>query len=133
MSKNYPKIATDLNTSVGLLSKGIPETMRGFAAMRSAAHADGCLEPKTKELIATAISVAVRCDGCIAGHTKSAEKYGASREEVLETLSMAVLMGGGPSVVYAAQALEAFDQFTEDAKKAERQKRLRRKKAASKG
>lgn len=93
--------------------------------MRSAAHADGCLEPKTKELIATAISVAVRCDGCIAGHTKAAEKNGASREEVLETLSMAVLMGGGPSVVYAAQALDAFDQFTEDAKKAKRQKQLR--------
>ena len=125
MSKNYPKMATDLNTSVGRLSKGIPETMRGFAAMRSAAHADGYLEPKTKELIATAISVAVRCDGCIAGHTKAAEKNGASREEVLETLSMAVLMGGGPSVVYAAQALEAFDQFTEDAKKAKRQKQLR--------
>ena len=48
MSKNYPKMATDLNTSVGLLSKGIPETMRGFAAMRSAAHADGCLEPKQR-------------------------------------------------------------------------------------
>ena len=117
MSKNYPKMATDLNTSIGQLSKGIPETMRGFAAMRSAAHADGCLEPKTKELIATAISVAVRCDGCIAGHTKAAEKNGASREEVLETLSMAVLMGGGPSVVYAAQALDAFDQFTEKVEK----------------
>ena len=49
MSKNYPKMATDLNKSVGQLSKGIPETMRGFAAMRAAAHADGCLEPKTKD------------------------------------------------------------------------------------
>jgi len=125
MSKNYPEMATDLNASVARLSKGIPDTMKGFAAMRSAAHADGCLEPKTKELIATAISVAVRCDGCIASHTKAAEKNGTSREEILETLSMAVLMGGGPSVVYAAQALEAFDQFTEDAKKTKRQKQLR--------
>jgi len=125
MSKNYPEMATDLTASVGRLSKGIPETMKGFAAMRSAAHADGCLEPKTKELIAIAISVAVRCDGCIASHTKAAEKSGASREEVLETLSMAVLMGGGPSVVYAAQALDAYDQFMEDAQKAKSQKQLR--------
>jgi AhpD family alkylhydroperoxidase len=125
MSKNFPEMATDLTASVGRLSKGIPETMKGFADMRSAAHADGCLEPKTKELIATAISVAVRCDGCIASHTKAAEKSGASREEVLETLSMAVLMGGGPSVVYAAQALDAYDQFTEDAKKSKSQKQLR--------
>ena len=125
MSKNHPEMATDLTASVGRLSKGIPETMKGFAVMRSAAHAEGCLEPKTKELIAIAISVAVRCDGCIASHTKAAEKSGASREEVLETLSMAVLMGGGPSVVYAAQALDAYDQFTQDAKKAKSQKQLR--------
>ena len=118
-------MATDLTASVGRLRKGIPETMKGFAAMRSAAHADGCLEPKTKELIAIAISVAVRCDGCIASHTKAAEKSGASREEVLETLSMAVLMGGGPSVVYAAQALDAYDQFMGDAQKAKSQKQLR--------
>ena len=120
MSKNYPKMATDLKTSVGRLSKGIPDTMKGFAAMREAAHAEGALEPKTKELIAMAIAVAVRCDGCIASHTNGAETHGASREEVLETLSMSVLMGGGPSVVYAAQALDAFDQFTEVAKKAEK-------------
>ena len=117
MSKNYPKMVTDLKTSVGRLSKGIPDTMKGFAAMRAAAHAEGALEPKTKELVAMAISVAVRCDGCIASHTNGAEMHSASREEVLETLSMAVLMGGGPSVVYAAQALDAFDQFTEKVKK----------------
>ena len=113
MSKNFPEMATELGVSVGQLSKGIPDTMKCFAAMREAAHANGALDPKTKELIAMAISVAVRCDGCIASHTSGAERYGVSREEILETLSMAVLMGGGPSVVYAAQALEAFDQFAE--------------------
>jgi len=113
MSKNFPEMAVELAASVGRLSRGIPDTMKGFATMREAAHAEGALELKTKELIAMAISVAVRCDGCIASHTNGAEKYGANRQEVLETLSMAVLMGGGPSVVYAAQALDAFDQFAE--------------------
>ena len=113
MSKNFPEMVNELGVSVGQLSKGIPETMKGFATMREAAHANGALDPKTKELIAMAISVAVRCEGCIASHTSGAERYGVSREEILETLSMAVLMGGGPSVVYASQALEAFDQFAE--------------------
>jgi len=116
MSKNYPEMATDLSVSINRLRKGIPDTMRGFSAMATAATAEGSLDPKTKELIATAIGVAVRCEGCIASHTKAAEKNGASREEILETLGMAVYMGGGPSVVYAAQALDAFDQFAEEAK-----------------
>ena len=111
MSKNYPEMATDLSASISRLRKGIPDTMKGFSAMAAAATTNGALDPKTKELIATAISVAVRCDGCIAFHTKAARNQGASRDEVLETLGMAVYMGGGPSMVYAAQALDAFDQF----------------------
>ena len=114
MSKNYPEMATDLSVSINRLRKGIPDTMKGFSAMATAATADGSLDPKTKELIATAISVAVRCDGCIASHTKSAGKNGANREEMLEALGIAVYMGGGPSIVYAAQALDAFDQFSEE-------------------
>ena len=125
MSKNYSETAKELSTSVGRLRKAIPDTMKGFSSLGAAATAGSYLEPKTKELIAIAIAIAVRCDGCIASHAKAAEKNGACRTEVLETLSMAVYMGGGPSVVYAAQALDAFDQFTQDAKKAKRQKQLR--------
>ena len=112
MAKHYKEIAADLTTSMGRLKKGIPETMKGFAAMGAAAKASGSLDVKTKELIAIAIAVAVRCDGCIAAHTKAAEKYGVDRDEILETLSMAVYMGGGPSAVYASQALDSFDEFS---------------------
>lgn len=112
MSKDYPEMANDLSGSIAKLRKGIPDTMKGFSAMAAAATADGALDPKTKELIATAIGVAVRCDGCIAFHVKAAVAGGATREEFLEVLGMSVYMGGGPSMVYAAQALEAFDQFS---------------------
>lgn len=111
MTTNYPEMAKDLNVSIARLRKGIPETMKGFSMMAAAATADGPLDPKTKELIAIAISVAIRCDGCIAFHAKAVRQQGASREELLETLGMAVYMGGGPSMVYAAQTLDAFDQF----------------------
>jgi len=65
----------------------------------------------TKELIALGISVAIRCDDCIAFHARAALKLGASRDEILETLGMAVYMGAGPSVMYATHALDAFTQF----------------------
>ena len=113
MTTNYPALASDLNASIAKLRKGIPETMKGFSMMAAAATAEGALDPKTKELLATAIGVAVRCDGCVAFHAKAAVKLGAGRDEMLETLGMAVYMGGGPSMVYAAQALDAYDQFAE--------------------
>ena len=86
MAKDYKEIAADLTSSMGRLQKGIPDTMKGFAAMGAAAKASGALDAKTKELIAIAIAVAVRCDGCIAAHTKAAEKYGVDREEILSLI-----------------------------------------------
>ncbi|MDQ0514559.1 AhpD family alkylhydroperoxidase [Kaistia geumhonensis] len=85
--------------------------MKAFSEMSRAAHGGTALDGKTKELIALAISVAVRCQPCIAYHTEGAIKAGATREEIAETLAMAVYMGAGPSVMYAAQALEAHDQL----------------------
>jgi AhpD family alkylhydroperoxidase len=90
--------------------------MKNFSAMASAAvgkggEGEGALDSKTKELIALAIAVAIRCDGCVAFHAQAAVKQGATREEVMETMGMAIYMGAGPSLMYAAQAVEAFDQF----------------------
>ena len=82
-----------------------------FSDMARAAHSGEALDPKTKELVALAISVAVRCDPCIAYHAEGAVKQGATRAEVAETLAMAIYMGAGPSVMYAAKALEAVDRI----------------------
>jgi AhpD family alkylhydroperoxidase len=81
--------------------------------MAGAATAPGALDTKTKELIALAIGVATRCDGCIGFHMEALVKLGASRSEVEEALGMAVYMGGGPALMYAADALLAFEQFGE--------------------
>ena len=83
-----------------------------FADMRAAYDA---LDAKTKELLAVAISVAVRCDPCITYHVEGARKHGATREEIAETMGLAVYMGAGPSAMYAAQALEAYDQYADKA------------------
>lgn len=113
MSQDYPQLAKDLSRAIAVLRKGATEPLAGFSAMAKAATQQGALDPKTKELIATAIGIAVRCDGCIAFHVKAARQQGATREEMLETIAMAVYMGGGPSLITGAQTLEAWDQFEE--------------------
>lgn len=111
MSKSYTKITEELNTRLNALRQKIPHTLSGFSAMAQAATEDGVLDKKTKELIALTIGVSTRCDGCIGFHAKALARLGASEEEVTEALGMAVYMGGGPSLMYAAQALFAFHEF----------------------
>ncbi len=111
MSEDYPRMAHELSSSIRLMRQGIPETMKGFSQLAQAALEAKALDTKAKELIALAIGIAVRCDGCVAFHSKAALDQGATRDEVLETIGMAIYMGGGPSMVYGAQALEAYDQF----------------------
>ena len=107
----WPQMTRELSAQLRNLRGGAPEVMKAFAGMAQAAAAAKALDAKTKELIALGIAVAVRCDDCIAFHVKAALEQGASREEVIETLGMAIYMGAGPSVMYASHALEAFTQF----------------------
>lgn len=93
------------------LGKEIPDTMQAMGGLHKAAFADGTLDTKTKELIALAIGVSTRCEGCIAAHTKAAVNAGANRKELAEALGVTMMMGGGPSWVYAAKAWEAVNEF----------------------
>lgn len=112
MIENWPETTKKLSSDLRNLRGGAPDVMKAFSGLAQAALAPKALDTKTKELIALAIGVAVRCDDCIAFHVKAAIEQGASREEILETLSMAVYMGAGPSVMYASHALSAFEQFS---------------------
>ena len=107
----YPEVTRAISKQVGVLNREIPETMKGFHALAAAAEADGALDRKTKELIAMGIAIALRCDGCIGFHTRTLVKLGVTRKEFEEMLGMTVYMGGGPSLMYAAQALDAWEQF----------------------
>jgi AhpD family alkylhydroperoxidase len=80
--------------------------------MHAAAFADGEVDRKTKELIALAIAVAVRCDGCIAAHAKAAAREKATEKEVAEAIGIAISMSGGPGTVYGPRAIAAFRSFT---------------------
>ena len=111
MTSNYKQLTQDVMANLAPLHKGVPQVMKGFGEMGKAAIADGALDAKTKELIALAIGVASRCDGCIAFHTKALAKLGATEAEVHEALGVAIYMGGGPSAMYASNAVAAFNEL----------------------
>jgi AhpD family alkylhydroperoxidase len=111
-AENWPAFTDQTNARMAALRKAMPDQAKAFGDLARAAIAPGALDPKMKELIALSIGIAARCDGCLAFHAKAAKKYGATREEVIDAIGVAVYMGGGPSMIYGAEALEAFEQLS---------------------
>ena len=97
-----------LVAGVGALAKLSPETIRGYGMMGSAGQKTGHLDAKTRELIAVAVAVTLRCDGCITVHADSARQLGATQEEVAEALGIAISVGAGAAITYSTRALDAF-------------------------
>ena len=112
MSKSYREITRDVSASLAKLRADLPDTTKGFSLMAKSALQDGALDKKTKELIALALSVAAHCDACIGFHVEALIKLGVTRAELEEALGMAVYMGGGPSYMYAADALSAYEELS---------------------
>lgn len=108
--KDYASIASEYHTGYADLAAEIPDATAAFGRLVMDATADGALCVKTKELIAFAIAISVRCDGCIAHHSQAVVKAGATRKEVAEMIAVAILMGGGPASVYGAEGLRAYDE-----------------------
>jgi len=111
VTTNYVLEHHHLEERLAQLGHELPGPMTGFARLHRKALEDGALAMKTKEMMALAISIVVGCDGCIAYHVHDAVKAGATRQELLETVGVALLMGGGPGSIYAAHALDAIEQF----------------------
>ncbi len=116
--KDYNQHYQQLNELMLQLGNEIPKTMSAFGELHKKTIEAGALSSKVKELIALGIAITVRCDGCITYHVHDAIKAGATKEEIAETIGVAVLMGGGPSVIYGCEAMEAMIQIL-NTKKAE--------------
>jgi AhpD family alkylhydroperoxidase len=114
MTQSYRDMTTAVSSTLAKLRIDTPDTMRGFSALAQAATKDGALDKKTKELIAIALSVSQRCDPCIGFHAQTLVKLGATRAEFEEAIGMAIYMGGGPAAMYAAHAMDAFEEFGGD-------------------
>ncbi|HNG86064.1 carboxymuconolactone decarboxylase family protein [Accumulibacter sp.] len=112
MSKSFSTITHDVSKALGTLRHDIPETIQGFNALSKAALSPGVLSALDKELIALAIGVTSRCDACVGFHVKALIRLGVSREQLMETLAVCTYMGGGPALMYAAEAVRAYEEFT---------------------
>jgi AhpD family alkylhydroperoxidase len=113
-SSSFGDVTKGVTARLATLRNGAPEMMKSFSGLGRAAMAEGALTKKTKELMALALGVAARCDPCIGYHMQALVKLGATRQELDETLGVAVYMGGGPSLMYAAQAIAAFEEFSRE-------------------
>lgn len=93
---------------VGAFARLSPETVKGYGALSGAARRTGQLDPKIHELIAVAVAITLRCDGCITVHTDAARKLGATSEELAEALGVATSVNAGAAIVYSTRALDAY-------------------------
>ena len=109
--KSYRTINQEQRASTATYRQASPASLQAFMSLHQAVMMPGELEVKVKELLATGIAIAARCDGCIASHVGAALKAGASRQELVETIGVAIFMGGGPSMIYGTQALAAVDEL----------------------
>lgn len=111
MATEYREAMKELGAEYMALQNAAPDAMKAFGQLHHAAMHDGALSAKVKELMALCSSITTRCEGCITSHARSAVKAGATKEEVAETIAVAVLMGGGPATTYGAKALQATEAF----------------------
>jgi AhpD family alkylhydroperoxidase len=111
MQKDYPAHRRHLQGLVAKLAKELPGPISAFGRLHDQALAEGALSPKVKELIALGIAITARCEGCVAYHVHDSLRAGATRQEILETVGVAIMMGGGPAAVYGCEALEALEQY----------------------
>jgi len=107
------RVLEDLRPLHRELRRAIPDVYKTFGEFHHASFAPGALDVKTKELIALAIAVIERCDGCIASHSEGAAKAGATRQEAAEAIGVSFLMGGGPASIYGPRAFAAFCEFAD--------------------
>ncbi|KRW93644.1 carboxymuconolactone decarboxylase family protein [Paracoccus sp. PXZ] len=108
---NAKQKLAEMNARAAALYKADGKTMSAFRGLMLAANREGKVGPAMKEMIAIAVAIGRGCEDCIVFHASEAKAHGASREELLEVLAVAIEMSGGPGTVYAAKALAAFDEL----------------------
>ncbi len=108
---DHAGLMKDINANLAQLRQAQPEAMSGFAKLAQASMAEGAISAKHKELIALAIGISQRCSGCIGFHVKALIRLGCTRAELEEMLTICVYMGGGPALMYASEALAAWDKL----------------------
>jgi AhpD family alkylhydroperoxidase len=113
MMLDWNKYSQELAERIAEIGRTSPEIIRGYRGLSDAGQKTNKLDAKTRELIALAVAVTLRCDGCITTHTSAAIKNQATQEEIVEALGVAINVNAGAALVYSSRVLDAFHQKTE--------------------
>jgi AhpD family alkylhydroperoxidase len=111
MMLDWNEYRKQLAIGVKEISQLSPDTIKGYIELNSAGQKRNLLGAKTRELIALAVAVTLRCDGCITVHTEAAIKQGASKDEIAEALGVATTVNAGAALVYSTRVIEAFKEY----------------------
>ena len=106
---NWNDYRSEILARVSEIGKLSPDTVKGYVTLGGAGAKTGHLDAKTRELIALAVAITLRCDGCIAVHTAAAKKLGVTKEEMAEALGVGISVNAGAALVYSTRTLDAFD------------------------
>jgi len=104
----------DIKRLIGELQQEVPDEIKGFLEFLQKAEKDSVISAKNKELINVALAVAAQCEWCIAFHTQNAIKLGATKKELIEAGMQAVVMHGGPALMYMTPLLKAIEEFSNE-------------------
>lgn len=115
MQADWKQLLRNLRASAPALNQLNPPVAEAYRNLNAAAAKATTLDLKTRELISLAVAVTTRCEGCIASHAAAAMKAGATPVEVSEALGTAIALNAGAAYVFSLKALEAFNQFEEQA------------------
>ncbi len=114
MMLNWNEYLQQLQTRTAEIGRTSPEIIRGYRGLSDAGQKTNKLDAKTRELMALAVAVTLRCDGCITVHTSAAIKNGATEEEIVEALGVAISVNAGAALVYSSRVLDAFHAKTDE-------------------
>jgi AhpD family alkylhydroperoxidase len=115
MMMDWAAYTGQINAAVQEMRAANPDLIKAYAGLSHANQNAKHLDVKTRELIALAVAVSLRCDGCINAHTDQAIRAGASKDEIVDALGVAIMVNAGAALVYSARTIDAFDVKTKEA------------------
>ncbi len=113
MILDWKKYRAQIQARIAEIGRTSPDIVRGYRSLGDAGAKDSLLGMKTRELIALGVAVTRQCDGCITTHTAAALKAGATREEIVEALGVAIAVNTGAALIYSARVMDAFQALSE--------------------
>ncbi len=113
MMIDWNEYHAQITRTIAEIGRTSPDIVRGYRMISDAGKATNLLDPKIRELIALAVAVTVQCDGCIVVHTDAALKNGATEQEIIEALGVAITVKAGSALIYSTRVLDALKAKTE--------------------